>query len=81
LRSSGIHSDRYWEAERKETGLAPQIRILCQKGTVIASTERDVNAIFLDADQPEAEDAILAQIRADIASKGGVVMVNIPFDE
>jgi hypothetical protein len=79
LRSSGVQSDRYWEAERKETGLAPQLRILCQKGTVIASTEHEPNSIFLDAEQPE--DAILAQIRADIASKGGVAMVNIPFDE
>jgi hypothetical protein len=79
LRSSGIQPDRYWEAERKETGLAPQLRILCQNGTVIASSERDDNSIFLDIDQPE--DAILAKIRADIASKGGVVMINLPFDE
>lgn len=83
LRSTGIHSDRYWDAERKDTGLAPQLRILCQTGTVIASTERDGDegegTIFIDANEPE--DAILAQIRANIARKGGPVTINVPFDE
>lgn len=78
LRSRGVPSDRYWEAERRETGQPPQLRILCQNGTVIASTEQQENAIFLDVEAEE--DAILSKIRAEITSKGGPVMINLPLD-
>ncbi len=79
LRSSGVRSERFWEVERSETGVAPQLRILCQNGTVIASTEITPETIFLDAAQQD--DAILAKIRAEIARQGGPVMVNIPLDD
>jgi hypothetical protein len=79
LRSSGVRPERFWEVERSETDAAPQLRILCQNGTVIASTEVTPETIFLDAAQED--DAILAKIRAEIARQGGPVMVNIPLDD
>jgi len=79
LRSSGVRSERFWEIEKPETGVAPQLRILCQNGTVIASTEVTPETIFLDTAQQE--DAILTKIRAEIARQGGPVMVNTPLDD
>lgn len=79
LRSSGVRSERFWEAERPETGVGPQLRILCQNGTVIASTDITPETLFLDTSQKE--DAILAKIRAEIARHGGPVMVSIPLDD
>jgi hypothetical protein len=77
LRDASIRPDRYWEQERAQTGYAPQVRILCENGVVIASTEagEDVD-ILLNPSEPE--DKYLAQIKARIASKGGAVTINIP---
>jgi hypothetical protein len=79
LRTYGVQPDRFWEAEQRDTGLAPQLRILCEKGTIIASTDSDdINAIFLD--DTEEEDAILAEIKAAMARHGGPVTIGIPMD-
>lgn len=79
LRDARIRSERYWSTEYRETGYAPQVRILCENGTVVASTQLGDGAdVLLDIAVPE--DEILAKIRAQIASKGGPVTVNIPHE-
>ncbi|RMF79461.1 MAG: hypothetical protein D6737_11330 [Chloroflexi bacterium] len=80
LRNKGIRASRLWEAERQSTGHAAQLRILCEKGTVIASTEPDDSGnIFLRDDMPD--DALLAKIMEHIAKQGGPVMINIPLED
>ncbi len=79
LRSRGIQADRFWEAENREMGYAPQIRVLCDGGAVIASTDQAVGDVFLD-DSVE-EDEILAAILARIANQGGPVMLNVPLED
>ena len=78
LKEDGLRPDRIWEAERRATGLSPQVRILCEKGAVVASTEAAENTIFLD--QKQKDDVILRAIRTEIAKQGGPVTVNIPME-
>lgn len=78
LRNHSVPATRIWEAQKRETGVAPQVRILCQKGTVVASVAQNEGNIYLDNQKPD--DTILAQIYAAIAQQGGPVMVNIPLE-
>jgi hypothetical protein len=78
LRNRELQPLRIWEAQKRETGYAPQLRILCQKGTVVASVEQNEGNIYLDSHQPD--DSILATIYAAIARNGGPVMINIPLE-
>jgi hypothetical protein len=79
LRNDGYAMERSWDAERRYTGYGAQLRILCQQGSVIGSTDELSNDnIFLDREG--REDAILAEIRAAVAKKGGPVMISIPVD-
>ena len=77
LRDARIRPDRFWETEERETGLPAQVRILCERGTVIASTQQgdDVD-VFLDDRMPD--DEILRQIQARIQSKGGLLTLRVP---
>lgn len=77
LRDARIRPERIWEAEQRETGLAPQVRILCEQGTVVASTQpgHDVD-VLLDDRLPD--DEILRQIQARIQSKGGLLTLRVP---
>ncbi len=77
LRNRGITAERTWSAEYRTTAPA-QLRILCQKGSLNASTEPGDNRFFLNDD--DQEDVILKGILAEIARQGGPVMVRIPFD-
>ncbi len=79
LRNYGVEAERFWEAETRETGGAAQLRILCEKGTVLASTEESEEAIFLD--DGDEEDEILAAIQEAIAKQGGPVMIGIPVED
>ena len=79
LRNNGYNMDRSWDAERRTTGHGAQLRILCENGDLTASTDSDDDSdIFLD--QAGREDKILAKIRAEVAKKGGPVMISIPID-
>ncbi len=78
LRNRHVSATRVWDAQKRETGFAPQLRILCQKGTVVASVDQNEGNIYLDGQKPD--DTILAQIYAEIAKQGGPVMVNIPLE-
>ncbi|MCU0513056.1 MAG: hypothetical protein MUE40_10840 [Anaerolineae bacterium] len=77
LRDARYRSDRYWETEQRSTGHAPQLRVLCERGTVVAGTQPGSEVDVL-LDEQQSDDAILAQIRARILSKGGPLTVNIP---
>lgn len=77
LRNRGVHADRTWSAEYKNQ--SPQLRILCENGTLTASTERIHNHLFLDYNAEEDE-AIVNKILAEIAKQGGTVMLNLPYD-
>jgi hypothetical protein len=79
LRSTGLTPQRIWQAEYREAGRAAELRILCEKGTVVASTERNGGAVYLDDSQKE--DKILAAIKAEIARQGGPVYVSIPVED
>jgi len=74
LQSRGVYAERTWQAEYR--GDAPQLRILCEKGSVNASTAPGEGTLYLD--QTEGEDKILAKILANIAAQGGPVFVRIP---
>lgn len=79
LRDSGLRALRFWEAERPYTGHGAQVRILCERGTVIASPDAsEGDALYLDVSQEDA--AILAEIRARIVSKGGPATIGIPLE-
>lgn len=76
LRSAGISPERSWAAEYKN---APaRIRVLCEKGSVSASTQHEDGSMYLD--DKHHEDAILAAILAEIAKQGGPVMISVPID-
>ncbi|MBZ0284971.1 MAG: hypothetical protein K8L97_29820 [Anaerolineae bacterium] len=76
LRNKGVFVDRTWSVEYKNE--PAQLRILCENGTLTASTERAQNHFFLDDNQEE--DVILNSILAEIARQGGTVMLHLPFD-
>lgn len=78
LRQTGIQAERFWEAERRETGYGAQLRILCERGMVTAATERREGSIYLD--NAQEHDSILAAIYAEIARQGGPVTVDVPLD-
>lgn len=79
LRQHDVHTvERYWDAEQAQTGTTAHLRILCEEGTVTATTEAGKGNLYLSETEPE--DSILAKIRAEIARHGGPLMVNIPLD-
>lgn len=78
LRQTGLQPERFWEAERKETGTGAELRILCDNGTVIASGEPQAGRIYLD--NAHETDQILKAIYAEIARQGGPVTIDIPLD-
>lgn len=76
LRNAGIPAERTWDAEYRSA--PPELRVLCQKGAVVASTEPANGVFYLDDSQQE--DTILAAIRAEIARQGGPLTISIPMD-
>jgi hypothetical protein len=79
LEQRGIHPLRMWDAERRETGSAAGLQILCQQGLVVAATERGDGTIFLDRTQ--SDDEVLNAILTRIAQSGGPVMLDLPSEE
>lgn len=72
LRDQNIRIDRYWDAQRKETGHGANVRIICESGILTGYTDTefdDQNGLYLDSSQNE--DSILAEIKAKIAQLGG----------
>jgi hypothetical protein len=79
LRDARYRPQRYWEAEGRDTGYVPQVRVICENGTVIGTTKTGVKDSIL-LDDSRSDDDILAEIRAQIAKKGGPVTLNIPLE-
>lgn len=76
LRNAGVDSERTWAAEYK--GTAPKLRILCQNGTVVASTAPGDDSLYLD--DLHHYDKMLAKIYKAIAEHDGPHLISIPPD-
>jgi hypothetical protein len=79
LRERGIYAERDWDAARGKTGKAAGLRFLCEQGTINASTDPEDGDYFLDNSQPD--DVILREILDKIASSGGPLMINVPYND
>ncbi len=78
LRDSGVRADRFWDAERRETGRGAHLRVLYDGGDFVSDPERRGDSLLMDEGQPD--DAILSAIKAEIARRSGPTTINIPFD-
>lgn len=78
LRDNGIHAERFWDAERKETGRGAHLRVLCEGGDLLAGPESGGDSLLMDDSQPDG--SILAAIKAEIARRGGPVTITIPLE-
>ncbi len=83
LEQSGVASERVWEASRASEDGGAQLRIVCEDGTVIASTAaRGERVIALNPDRsPEAVRVSVKAILDAIKQCGGPLMVNVPLEE
>lgn len=72
LREAHVRSHLYWEAERPRTGFPAQVRILCEDGVVVASSEAGAG-VDVVVDGHLNVDEIVACLRALIAQRGGVL--------
>ena len=83
LEQSGIKSEQVWEASRTSDDGGAQLRIVCEDGTVIASTAaRGERVIPLKVDR--SSDAVQVSVNAildAIRQCGGPLMVNVPLEE
>ncbi len=77
LHSTGLTPERIWQAEYRDAGRA-ELRILCEKGTVVASTNRADGSMYLDDSQED--DKILAALKAEIARQGGPVFISLSIE-
>lgn len=74
LRDKKIRLNRYWDAQRKQTGLGANVRILCENGTLTAYTDpdkEDANGVYLDQSKPT--DEIFEAIRLKMTQLGGPI--------
>lgn len=81
LRDRRIRSQRYWDAQRKETGYGAGFRIVCERGVLNAHTDASDDDTVFNLDLARNEDDILREIEARIASMGGVVTLPVPPNE
>ena len=82
LERSGVHSERIWEADAASNGGA-QLRVLCEDGTVIASTApADERVIPLPI--PGTAESVRASVEVileAIRKHGGPLMIGVPIEE
>jgi hypothetical protein len=76
LRNKGVAPERIWAAEYKHAPAA--LKILCQGGTVTASTERGSGDFYLD--DLHEHDEILAGIMKRIDELDGPAYLTLPSD-
>jgi hypothetical protein len=83
LERSGVRSERVWEASRLSEDGGAQLRIMCEDGTVIASTAGvDEHVISIPvANAVEPVQSSLEIILEAIRSKGGPVMIDTPIED
>ncbi len=77
LRDKKLTVNRYWSTEKRSTGYAPQLRLLCEDGEVVASTDPDEGDVYLNSDEPD--DKLFAEIRRRVAEQGGPVLAPVPI--
>ncbi|MFZ4815435.1 MAG: hypothetical protein ACOYL5_12935, partial [Phototrophicaceae bacterium] len=77
LRQRGYALERTWEADRRYVGYSPQLRVLCQRGEVVVSTQPNGGNVYLNS--TSEQDATLAQIQAAIQANDGPVMLGLPY--
>ncbi len=79
LRNNGLQTmERSWDAQRRQNGYGAQLRILCERGSVVAATDADTGDVYLH--DGAGDDTILAEIARRIAEHGGPARVNMPLD-
>jgi hypothetical protein len=83
LEKSGVRAERIWEAARMSDDGGAQIRVLCEEGTVIASTTpRGEHIIPLPvSDSPERVQRSVETILEAIRRNGGLMMVPVPIED
>jgi hypothetical protein len=83
LESKGVPSRRVWEAERASDDGGAQLHILCEDGTVIASTNsRNEQVIPLPvSDSREAVRISVETILEAIRQHGGPLMIGVPLEQ
>ena len=72
LRDAHYQPSRFWTTEQQETGLKPQVRLLCENGVVIVAIDATQPYDVL-LDEQETDKAILQQIKHAIKAKGGLI--------
>lgn len=74
LRDKQVRSNRYWDAQRKETGYGANVRVICEQGTLTGYTDldfEDENGIYLN--EKRSDDEIFEAIRTKMAQLGGPI--------
>ena len=74
LRDKAVRVDPIWETDAYAAGydFGAGVRVICQNGQFTAGTTRTPGTLFLDLDR--GEDALIAQLRAEIDRIDGPVM-------
>ncbi|MBI5958475.1 MAG: hypothetical protein HY866_07070 [Chloroflexi bacterium] len=82
LEQVGVQSQRVWEAERLSDDGGAQLRVLCEKGTVIASTAPQTDFVIPlpVSDAPAAVNLSVEAILEAIRRHGGPLMINVPVE-
>lgn len=81
LRSPGVRVERWWEADGVADGYrlpGAGVRVLCQGGSVTASTVQQPGSLYVDLNSSEG--ALLAALRAEIAKMDGPVRGGLQMD-
>lgn len=83
LERSKMRPERVWEAEQIGHNHGAEIRVVCEEGTVIASTRpRAENVIPLPVDDSrQGIQNSLEMILEAIKAHGGPLMINVPLEE
>lgn len=79
LRDARYRPQRYWAADTERgSGFGQRVRILCEKGPVVAAMHPGDDVTVL-METSQTEDDILRAIKAQIAAQGGVVTLPTPY--
>jgi hypothetical protein len=83
LEKTGVRAERIWEAARMSEDGGAQIRVLCEEGTVIASTTpRGEHVVPLPVgDSPQMVQNSVEAILEAIRRHGGLMMVPVPVED
>jgi len=83
LERKGVPLQRVWEAERASDDGGAQLRIECEDGTVIASTNPQ-NERVIPLPASDSSDAVRTSVEAileAIRQHGGPLMIGVPIEQ